>query len=910
MKILLLEDNQTDAELTLRALKKNLPDSQVEHVKSQQEARELLANPENFDIALLDMELPDGNGMNILIEIRQKQLDMAVAMLTGSGDEEVATAALKAGADDYMVKQPGYVSKIPQLIEFAIENHKSIRQRNSNFIRILYIEHNAADVDLTSRYLTRYAPYIQLKNVPTGEEALNLLPDKGSVPEKWEFQVILLDYRLPGMSALEFIKEIRQERKLDLPILIVTGQGNEEVVVQALKLGASEYLVKRENYLKRLPSLITSAFQFCELQRKQKALKESEARYRLLAENSGDVIFTLDFDLNFTFVSPAVFRLRGFTVEEVLQQNIANTLTPDSLKKVTRLLEKLLPVALAGNELIEPVIAELQTYKKDNSLIWVEVTATVLTNDKGKPTGILGVTRDISKRMAALIELRKLSRAVSQSPDSIIITDKDGNIEYVNPKFTQITGYKKEDVLGENPRILNSDQQPKSFYKELWDTILAGNEWYGELQNKKKNGELYWESASISPLVNDYGETTHFVAVKEDITERKKFIEDLKKAKEKAEESDRLKSAFLANMSHEIRTPMNGILGFTDLLLNPDLSSEEKEHYIEIVQKSGQRMLNTVTDIVEISKIEAGIVQIIQKETDVNESVEELFRFFQPEAEKKGLNLILEMLLSVEEKNISTDQNKLDSILTNLIKNAIKYTDSGTINLGCRTKGNAIEFYVKDTGIGIPFDRQGAVFERFVQADIADTRAFQGSGLGLAISKSYVEMLGGKMWVESEEGIGSTFYFTLPVNFSENKKAVVSNELPDNKEPIMAMPVTRGLKVLIAEDDEPSRNYISLIVKDFCTEILEAGTGVKAVELCRNTKDLDFILMDIQMPGMNGYEATRRIREFNKEVVIIAQTAFALSGDREKAIEAGCDDYISKPINKSELQSMILKYFR
>ncbi|MBU3927557.1 MAG: PAS domain S-box protein, partial [Bacteroidetes bacterium] len=248
------------------------------------------------------------------------------------------------------------------------------------------------------------------------------------------------------------------------------------------------------------------------------------------------------------------------------------------------------------------------------------------------------------------------------------------------------------------------------------------------------------------------------------IGNRKELEKNLVQAKEKAEESDRLKSAFLSNMSHEIRTPMNGILGFTELLLEPDLGSEEKEDFIKIVHQSGQRMLSTVNDIVEISKIEAGLVNVSVKETDINKRLKELFRFFQPEAEKRGLKLMLEMLLPTEKKNLSTDQNKLDSILTNLIKNAIKYTNEGSIEFGCKTvqmdHGQMVHepsvlFYIKDTGIGIPTHRQEAIFDRFIQADITDTRAFQGSGLGLAISKSYVEMLGGSIWVESREGLGS-----------------------------------------------------------------------------------------------------------------------------------------------------------
>ncbi|MCB9024513.1 MAG: PAS domain S-box protein [Lentimicrobiaceae bacterium] len=390
------------------------------------------------------------------------------------------------------------------------------------------------------------------------------------------------------------------------------------------------------------------------------------------------------------------------------------------------------------------------------------------------------------------------------------------------------------------------------------------------------------------------------------ISERISLIENLEKAKEKAEESDRLKSAFLANMSHEIRTPMNGILGFTNLLLKPDLNNEEKENYIKIVHKSGQRMLNTVNDIIEISKLEAGLADLRYEAVDFNKRVVELVQFFTQEASEKGLKLSLEKLLPEENRNLNTDKNKLDSILTNLIKNAIKYTQAGTISISCQIQASVIEFYIKDTGIGIPANRLNAIFNRFEQADIRDTKVFEGSGLGLAIAKSYVEMLGGKIWVESEEGKGSTFYFTLPAAKSEEKQANADAVLSDNGN---LNSKTKGLKVLIAEDDEVSMNYLSILLKDCGKQILMAETGKEAVELCLRHPDIDLILMDIQMPEMGGYEASRQIREFNKEVIIIAQTAYALSGDREKVMAAGCNDYISKPVKKEVLQSLIEKYF-
>jgi signal transduction histidine kinase/CheY-like chemotaxis protein len=387
-----------------------------------------------------------------------------------------------------------------------------------------------------------------------------------------------------------------------------------------------------------------------------------------------------------------------------------------------------------------------------------------------------------------------------------------------------------------------------------------------------------------------------------------KRTNELLKAKEKAEESDHLKSAFLANMSHEIRTPMNGILGFSELLKKPGLTGNQQQLYISMIEKSGARMLNIINDIVDISKIEAGLMNIDICESDINEMIEFIYSFFKPELEAKKIKFILRNYLPVSDSIIYTDREKTYAILTNLVKNAVKYTEEGTIELGCFRKGNYIEFYVKDTGIGIPKDRQEAIFERFIQADISDKMARQGAGLGLSISKAYIEMLGGKIRVESEEGQGSKFYFTLPLTTSKETPAI-SKDISDFPLKNSTNPGVPRLNILIAEDDEASAMLLSIEINEIGKQILKAISGVEAVEICRNHPDIDLILMDIQMPGLNGYEATRRIRQFNKDVIIIAQTAFGLSGDRGKAIDAGCNDYITKPINKGDLHSLIKKYF-
>lgn len=391
---------------------------------------------------------------------------------------------------------------------------------------------------------------------------------------------------------------------------------------------------------------------------------------------------------------------------------------------------------------------------------------------------------------------------------------------------------------------------------------------------------------------------------------------ELIEAKNKAEQSDHLKSAFLANMSHEIRTPMNGILGFAELLKTPGLSGDQQQEYIGIIRKSGDRMLNIINDIVDISKIESGLVEVAYKQSNINEQTEFIYKFFKPQAEAKGIKLSHKNSLSIDEALIITDKEKVYAILTNLIKNAIKYTDKGTIEFGYtiaegQHAGRLLEFYVKDTGIGVPADRQQAIFDRFIQADIADTRAYQGAGLGLAISKAYVEMLGGKLWVESEEGNlpaglsgGSTFFFTIPyqtiVNGKPHADPIDFTEESNNK--------VKALKILLAEDDETSEKLLRIAISNFSNEILKATSGIEAIEACSNNPDIDLILMDIKMPVMDGYEATRQIRKFNKNVVIIAQTAYGLSGDNEKSIEAGCNDYITKPLDLTVLKKLIEKH--
>jgi len=379
----------------------------------------------------------------------------------------------------------------------------------------------------------------------------------------------------------------------------------------------------------------------------------------------------------------------------------------------------------------------------------------------------------------------------------------------------------------------------------------------------------------------------------------------LSKALEKAEESDHLKSAFLANISHEIRTPMNGILGFIDLLKRPGLSTEKQSFYIDVISESGKRMLNIMNDIVDLSKIESGLAEIHIQATHVNNILKYLYEFFNPKALKKKINLSYSCGINDLNCTIDTDENKLTETLTNLIENALKFTNSGSIEFGYNLNANIVpielEFYVYDTGIGIPSNKLSLIFDRFMQADISLTRNYDGAGLGLSIAKSYVEMLNGKIWVESEVGKGSKFYFSIPLKHSGNFQTEINKIIHLNK-------IIKPFNILIVEDDKYSTQYLKEMFEEEKVNLFFANNGQKAIDIIKEIPEIDLVLMDIKMPVMDGYEATRLIKKIKPNLPIIAQTAHAMSDDAEKSKLIGMDGYITKPFNENQLFDLINKY--
>ncbi|OFX24354.1 MAG: hypothetical protein A2041_09810 [Bacteroidetes bacterium GWA2_31_9b] len=511
-----------------------------------------------------------------------------------------------------------------------------------------------------------------------------------------------------------------------------------------------------------------------------------------------------------------------------------------------------------------------------------------------------GVSLDITNKKKTELQLKLLSNAIQHSPTCVIITNLKGVIEFVNPSFTQITGYSANDVIEKEISILRSEELSRSIYQDIMDIVITGVDWQGEFQNIKKNGDKYWELASISPVKNDKGEITHFVFISEDITTRKINEKELIKAKEKAEEADRLKSAFLANLSHEIRTPMNAIIGFSNLLLDEEVPYDERVKLNNLINDNSFNLLKIIDDIIDISKIQSGKIDIQKTECHVNKLISDLQQEFTNRVSantKKEIRLSINKGIRRKNFTIVTDTKRLYQVLYNLIENAVKFTTKGFVEFGYTLKdNNTIQFYVIDSGIGIANDKFDQIYDMFRQADESFTREYGGIGIGLTIAKKIVEQLGGEIWAQSTPNQGTNIYFTLPLEpFDQKFEKNLQEDIQEH-----------GFNwhnkvVLVAEDIETNFTFIEEALLPTKAKILWARDGKQAVDMCTSNDQIDLVLMDIRMPIMDGIEATRQIKKINKNLKIIGQTAYVHNNEEVICKEAGFDTYMSKPITIENL---------
>jgi PAS domain S-box-containing protein len=620
----------------------------------------------------------------------------------------------------------------------------------------------------------------------------------------------------------------------------------------------------------------------------EEALEQSKREFQNYFE-SGSVGLSVTLpDKRWIEVNQKLCQMLGYSKKELLGMNWVDISHPDDRAKNLELFDKSLEGKIDNYELEKRFIC------KDGKIIYVTLSVVCERNPDGTVHHFLSSYIDVTERALAEEELHQSyifnTSLLKTIPLGMHIVDETGTVLFQSDHFKRLFG---EDTEGKKCWELYRDDKKQCSECPLFKGITVG-----ETDAYESHGVLGNRIFEINHTGMMYQGKEAMLEIFQDITDRKISEAELILAKNRAEESDRLKTAFLHNISHEIRTPMNAIVGFAALLGEPDIDAKTSRDYVEVIMQSSNHLLEIITDIVDISNIEANLVKVVKNEVNVNSTLHSLCNQFATKSNEKKIQLICETALSDGDAMILTDGTKLNQILINLISNALKFTDKGQIKIIARPKDKFLEFCVSDSGIGIPEEFHHKIFERFYQIHNTHSRVYEGTGLGLAISKAHVELMGGKIWLTSSPGTGTSFFFTIPY-----EKQIV--EKPVEKEKInpgyFVFPQKK--KILVAEDIESNFKLICYFLSGANIEVTRAVNGKEAVEKCFSIPDIDLILMDIKMPVMNGYTAVKLIREKNTSIPIIAQTAYI--DDQETAMESGCSGFISKPFDKKGLLEAI-----
>jgi len=758
-------------------------------------------------------------------------------------------------------------------------------------LKILFVEDVPSDVELIWHEL-------KVSNISFSKLLVDNRDDYLKSFISFEPDLIISDFSLPQFDGMEALL-IRNKIAPLIPFILVTGTVNEEIAVDCMKAGADDYVLK-DNLSRLGPAVINSINKIKILNEKHTAEKELERSNVMLQKTQAIAHignWELDLSTKSVLVSDEALKIYGF--DNSNHEIPIETVQKIPLPEYRSILDEAFDRLLKYNEQYE---VEFKIKRlNDGAIRAIYSRADLEFSSDCEQVKFMGVIQDITDRKQtreALIESEnKYRRIFNNILDVYYETSLEGIILDVSPSIGIMSKgqYHPEDVIGRSMYDFYSDHLVREAIVEALEKDGSVNDF--EITLISRDGTLIPCSVSAKIMFDAYGNPEKITGSLRDITERKKVEEELIRAKDKAEESDRLKTAFLHNISHEIRTPMNAIVGFATLLSEPDGDVQSRQSYTEVIMQSSDHLLSIITDIVDISNIEANLVKAVENDVNVNTILKRVFNQYCLQAARMNIELSFLPDLSDSDAIILTDSTKLTQILSNLINNAFKFTSVGSIRFGYLVKNDFLEFYVTDTGIGIPEEHYSLIFDRFYQVENSKSRMFEGTGLGLAISKAYVELIGGTIWLSSEVGNGSSFFFTIPFR-KQNIK--VGNMTKDSVQEDYDFP--ERITILVAEDVDSNFKLIQYFLSKSNVNVIRAKDGKEAVEKVSSEK-VDLILMDIKMPVMDGYTATKIIRVTNPVIPIIAQTAYA--DDNDVAMASGCSAFISKPFDRHGLLKAI-----
>lgn len=769
-----------------------------------------------------------------------------------------------------------------------------IIENTEGIVKILFIEDFEGDYELAKHAISREGMKFDAFRVENSKDLVKAL-------HEFNPNIIISDYNLPQLDGMKALKIVQAE-KSNIPFIILTGSLNEEIAVGCIKAGASDYVIK--DRIKRLPFAVKEALNQYKIKLEKELsdikIKENEQKYRNLFDYNPYPMWIYDTNsLKILEVNNSATEQYGYSKEEFLDLTIADIRPEADIEMLKESISK------EKKELSSS--GDWRHKKKNGEIIFVEITSYPILYNGIEARHV--IVNNITEKRKFEIALKQsednFHRSLNESPLGIRIVSKSGETLYINKAFLDIFGFLSIEDYKNTPT-------EKLYTKQSYNQHV-------ERKKRRKIVDSQQEGYQIDIIRNDglnrniqvirkpviWNNEKQFQVIYQDITEQKKIEHELILAKEKAEESDRLKTAFLQNMSHEIRTPMNAIVGFSELM-EYELDNPEKiKEYLSTIKLRSNDLLEIINELLDIARIESGQLKLYDEKVDLEKLIEDIFNEFSKhhlKIEKSNVSLSFSKIPNYINSQVIADPGKIKQVFINLIHNALKFTNEGSVKFGYHSiDESSISFHVTDTGQGIPDNMKVIIFERFRKS--ADETAYvqDGIGLGLSIVRGLIQLMNGDIWLESEVNKGTTFFFKIPYSPSVNNESMSLRKNDTYN--------WSNYSILIVEDDQYNISLFEEMLKPTKINCFYANTGLSAIEIFKNINDkVDLILMDIKLPDISGYEVTMEFKKINPKLPILAQTAFASENDKRKALDSGCSGFVAKPIKRDLLFETIKQF--